>query len=305
MRLLLFLLITSCSISCHVLLTSTFDETEKTNLRYRFKVTNCSSENTTSLPELLKQRIDNYKVSVKVKNINVVEGGVEIDVTSINDKDEFVDLLTNKSEIGIWDAYRNTDEEIKPILNTFKENSLLLQKIKFYDSYTPLTSVFAVVAEEDKEIVMETITSISASHDLNIKWLWGKSAGLIVDETYELYAIKNTPTGKPVINEEGFFRVNARLDMTGSPELGIYMDQRTAKVWAGMTTRAVRNSNAPVAFTVNDFVVSVPSVKGPITGGSAIIMGYFTLEEYESLAERINSSKLPCDLEFVSETEFK
>ena len=304
MRLLLLCLIISCSFSCQVLPTSKFDKTGKATMSYHFKIDNCSATNTAFLIGSLEQRIEESDIPVKIKEVSLGTEGMKIDIISLDNQDAFLDLLTKESKIGIWHLYQMTDTKGIEILKALKKDTSQVFTSEFFNVNPSTPSIFGLAAEKDKEIIMKTVEAISASNSFDVRWFWGKSDRHLEDGFYDLYAVKNTSTGKPQIDETGFTEAKALINSSGVPGLSLGMDQPTAMNWTKMTIIAAKQE-APIAFTINDFVVSAPFVSKAIYGVRCNITGYYTLEEYEKFIEQLNLPKLTCRLEFASATEVK
>jgi len=75
-------------------------------------------------------------------------------------------------------------------------------------------------------------------------------------------------------------------------------DDEGTKLFSDITTR---NVNKPVAIFLDGTPISIPRVNEPITSGSAVITGGFTLTEAKLLAQRLNSGALPVPVELVSQ----
>ncbi len=90
------------------------------------------------------------------------------------------------------------------------------------------------------------------------------------------------------------------MDYTGHPIVSIELDNVGSNIWSRMTTK---NTGRYIAIIVDDELMSVPNVNGPIEGGKTEISGAFTIEEAEKMAASLSSGHLPVKLEFVSMKE--
>ncbi len=125
-----------------------------------------------------------------------------------------------------------------------------------------------------------------------------------VTDDYELYAIKmrRGTTKAPL---EGDLVVDAQPTpdpTTGEMAVSLRMNQKGAKIWGKMTTEAFNANQRAVAVVLDNEVVSAPSVRSAILGGSTSITGNFTTQEANDLASVLQIGKLPAKLRFVQES---
>jgi len=120
-------------------------------------------------------------------------------------------------------------------------------------------------------------------------------------EEYALYLIKK-PTGSDKARIEGEVITNASQGpdpTTGEIMVNLSMNQQGAKVWNDMTTKAAANGNREVALTLDDEVITAPTVNGPIPQGRTQISGDFTVQEAADLASMLEIGKLPAKVNMV------
>lgn len=121
---------------------------------------------------------------------------------------------------------------------------------------------------------------------------------------YELYAIKK-PRGKETPLLEGDHVVSASSDpdpMTAEVQVTLVMNPQGAKIWADMTTAASRDNQREIAIVLDDFVVSAPGVREPITQGRSSISGSFSVQEGKDLANILEIGKLPAKTRIIHES---
>ncbi|MBV6472063.1 MAG: hypothetical protein JPMHGGIA_00315 [Saprospiraceae bacterium] len=121
---------------------------------------------------------------------------------------------------------------------------------------------------------------------------------------YNVYAIRKKPgaTAAP-LDGERIARASANPDnLTGEVVVSLSMDNKGAKIWGEMTTRAANDNNREIAILLDDEVVSCPSVRGPILGGNSQISGNFTIDEAKDLANILQVGKLPAKTRIVQES---
>ncbi len=85
---------------------------------------------------------------------------------------------------------------------------------------------------------------------------------------------------------------------SGEVEVSLQFNDDGTKLFGDLTTR---NVGKPVAIFLDGEAISTPKVNVPITSGSAVITGGFTLTEAKLLAQRLNSGALPVAVELISQ----
>jgi len=121
---------------------------------------------------------------------------------------------------------------------------------------------------------------------------------------YNVYAIRKKPgaTAAP-LDGERIARASANPDnLTGEVVVSLTMDNKGAKTWGEMTTRAANDNKREIAIVLDDEVVSCPSVREPILGGNSQISGTFTIDEAKDLANILQVGKLPAKTRIVQES---
>jgi len=85
---------------------------------------------------------------------------------------------------------------------------------------------------------------------------------------------------------------------TGQVEVSLKFNDEGTKLFSDITTR---NVGKTVAIFLDGTPISIPKVNEPISGGSAVISGGFTLTEAKLLSQRLNSGALPVPVELISQ----
>jgi SecD/SecF fusion protein len=122
---------------------------------------------------------------------------------------------------------------------------------------------------------------------------------------YLLYALRTERgTEEPPIDGSVVEEASEQLDpRRGDVQVSLGMNQEGARAWAEMTTEAANGGQREIAITLDDEVVSAPSVNEPITGGNSSITGGFNMEEAKDLAAILEVGKLPAAAEIISENQ--
>ncbi len=122
--------------------------------------------------------------------------------------------------------------------------------------------------------------------------------------TYELYMIKKEPgSDKAPLEGDHVTRASANINQSngGEVEVLLGMDQKGAKKWAEMTTKAANDKNRQIAIVLDDEVVSAPRVNQPILGGSSSITGAYTMQEATDFSRILEIGKLPARPQIIQE----
>jgi protein-export membrane protein SecD/preprotein translocase SecF subunit len=96
-----------------------------------------------------------------------------------------------------------------------------------------------------------------------------------------------------------FLKANARVElMTAEPVVAIEFNSEGGKLFGEITGRLV---GLPMAIFLDEDIISAPTIRSHITGGSAVIEGV-PLEEGRRLAIQLNSGALPVPLTVIQES---
>jgi len=121
---------------------------------------------------------------------------------------------------------------------------------------------------------------------------------------YDIYGIKKKPgTNDAPLDGSRVIRALTTSDpLSGEVVVSLSMDNKGAKVWGDMTTRAANDRNRPIAIVLDDEVVSCPNVNDPILGGNSQISGRFSIDEAKDLSNILQVGKLPARTKIVQES---
>lgn len=121
---------------------------------------------------------------------------------------------------------------------------------------------------------------------------------------YELYGIKKA-RGRDEAPIEGDRVINASANpdpTTGQIAVSLKMDNKGAKIWGEITSKAANDGNREIAIVLDDQVVSAPRVINPILTGDTQITGDFSLQEGDDLAKILQIGKLPAKTKIIQES---
>ncbi len=166
-------------------------------------------------------------------------------------------------------------------------------------------SVHAVANERDKDRIDELLkkreVTSNMPNDAEFRWAADpvKDNSGTATEDYELYVIKtNRQEAAPV---EGDNITDARSDLDGTRNIytvSLNMNQEGARAWGQMTRK---NLKREVAITLDDEVVSAPTVQSEINNGRTEITGNFSPDEATDLANVLKIGKLPAEPQIIEE----
>jgi len=167
------------------------------------------------------------------------------------------------------------------------------------------------VAEKSKKKYVDEILArpeIKALFPANSKFMWSykpvQDADGKITNNYYLYLIKGLPNSEHApLDGDVVTGANQTLNpVNGQVEVNLRMNASGAKKWAEMTTRAANEGNREIAISLDNEVVSAPSVNGPITGGSSSITGNFSVDEAVDFAGILEVGKLPARTKIIQKS---
>ncbi|HEY0414683.1 MAG TPA: protein translocase subunit SecD [Allosphingosinicella sp.] len=103
---------------------------------------------------------------------------------------------------------------------------------------------------------------------------------------------------RAIINGSQLTKAQQSFDQNNQPVVAITFNSEGGHRFAQVTRD---NVNKPFAIILDNVVLSAPNINEPILGGSAQIMGSFTVESAQSLAIALQSGSLPVALKVVEE----
>jgi len=112
-------------------------------------------------------------------------------------------------------------------------------------------------------------------------------------EQYSLYGIKKR-AGETAPLEGDVITTAGTQNNSGQIEVTLGMNSEGASTWYQMTKRASDNGKREIGITLDNEMVSSPSVRnGAISGGRTSISGQFDVQEANDLAQILEIGKLP------------
>ena len=114
------------------------------------------------------------------------------------------------------------------------------------------------------------------------------------DEPGAYYVLEDAP----VVTGEDLVDAQPSFDQNGQPAVTFRFDPSGARRFGDYTAE---NIGSPFAIVLDGEVISAPTIRDHIGGGSGIISGRFTLEESTNLAVLLRAGALPAGLDFLEE----
>jgi len=207
----------------------------------------------------------------------------------------------------------STSQIIERAADPFASQGPLLSKLNLNGATGQLTSpqtVIGTAPRSQKKNIMkmlerEDIKSLFPA-DAMFRWSKNEATNYETGEStgeYELYLIKKLPgSDKPPLEGDCIINAGSAPNSTGEMAVNLRMNSQGSKKWAEMTEKAANAGNREVGIVLDDEVVSAPSVRTPITGGSTEITGSFSVQEAADLASILEVGKLPAKTRIIQES---
>ncbi len=101
-----------------------------------------------------------------------------------------------------------------------------------------------------------------------------------------------------MVQGEDLVDAQAAFDQNGAPDVNFRFNLHGGQRFGQVTSE---NVGRPFAIVLDGKVISAPRILGPITGGSGVITGSFSVEEADNLAVLLRAGALPAKLTVVEE----
>ena len=101
---------------------------------------------------------------------------------------------------------------------------------------------------------------------------------------------------RPVVSGENLTNAQPSFDENGLPAVSFNFNPSAALKFGNYTKE---NIGSPFAIVLDDVVISAPTIRSHIPGGSGIITGDFSVEESNRLAILLRSGALPAEIEVL------
>ncbi|MDB4838693.1 protein translocase subunit SecD [Amylibacter sp.] len=115
------------------------------------------------------------------------------------------------------------------------------------------------------------------------------------DEEGVFYVLEKTP----VINGDHLTDAQPAFDQNNRPAVSFRLNTTGARIFGQYTAE---NIGTPFAIVLDQEVVSAPTIRSHISGGSGIITGQFGVEETTLLSIQLRAGALPAELEYLQES---
>lgn len=246
---------------------------------------------------ILRSRISRFGITSG--NIQLMEtpGHILVELPDIKEPRRILNLLQSNSNLEFWETYHY--DQISSVLEGVNDYLASVSDVQ-----NPLFSLLQISGAGGSVIgyaqqieidhLNEYFNMLPAKQMLprNLVFKWGAHSVSEDTPIYRLYAIRQTRTMEPPLNEEVI--VDAMVTQEyGFHVINLTMNSEGAKLWARLTRENIGKS---IALVMHDRVLSAPIVQEEITGGRVHISGLFTKEEAKDLTTLLKSGRMHSDL---------
>ena len=200
-----------------------------------------------------------------------------------------------------------TDQQIEDLLGDDAENNAeVVSNGPIFDLIKgsgyrggPIVAQFDIkdVDKVTEYLNMPQVRSLLPAEQRYVKFAFGKPEAN--SELVDLYALIGNNDGIPELSGGVITDARQSYDNYGKPSVSMQMNNKGAKIWESMTSRAY-SQQSNIAIVLDDIVYSAPGVSsGPIAGGNSEISGNFTLNEGIDLANVLRAGKLPARADII------
>ena len=170
------------------------------------------------------------------------------------------------------------------------------------------------IQRQGRKRVLVQVPGLGSSDELIA--LLGKTAKLTFNEVVSMDTSSNFPAKmdeivvgseqnkdlffllkkRPVVSGENLTNAQPSFDENGLPAVSFNFNPSAALKFGNYTKE---NIGSPFAIVLDDVVISAPTIRSHIPGGSGIITGNFSVEESNRLAILLRSGALPAEIEVL------
>ena len=170
------------------------------------------------------------------------------------------------------------------------------------------------IQKQGRKRVLVQVPGLGSSEELIA--LLGKTAKLTFNEVVSMDTSSNLPAKmdekvvgseqnkdlffllkkRPVVSGENLTNAQPSFDENGLPAVSFNFNPSAALKFGNYTKE---NIGSPFAIVLDDVVISAPTIRSHIPGGSGIITGNFSVEESNRLAILLRSGALPAEIEVL------
>ncbi len=154
-------------------------------------------------------------------------------------------------------------------------------------------------AEELKQLIGTTARLtfhpvVGRTRDRNARPGPGQVIYPSLNDPAQLFILEKTP----VVKGEDLVDAQPTFDQNGAPAVSFRFDPSGARRFGDYTAKHI---GSPFAIVLDGEVISAPTIRDHIAGGSGIISGNFTVEESTKLAILLRAGALPAQMVFLEE----
>ncbi len=199
---------------------------------------------------------------------------------------------------------------------TFGNEGVLLSMLELNGAGGTMSfsgTTFGVAKKNDRKAISEMLDrpEIKALFPADAKFAWSRAPipaknlpeGSDDVGKYSLSILKKAKGGeKAPLGGDVIIATSSSPNPQGEMGVSITMDNVGAKKWGQMTQIAFDAGQREIAISLDDEVVSAPSIRVPIKQGRSEITGNFTVQEAKDLSSILEVGKLPAGIKIIQES---
>jgi len=291
---LLFFFIASCAPKGE-LIKSTF------NIQSDKKLT---AEQESQLSNQLLSRLNNHGFNDSKIEISGNQVMVTSRVDLVNEKNLYTALFQS-NKLELWNTFRLTDPQISNIDSADLE---LADFTPFYKLENGFLSreIIGICKNENKldSVVVQLSEKLKDIDNLKLVWSENNKMSSIDGRrnSSELYMINTKGKQVAPIQESDIAEVSVvKSNYSNYYDIRFKLSKSATQKWGKMTQDAAYDDNRSIAILINDRVIAVPRVMGPIISGDCSVSGNYIQEEAQQLATSFKLGRLDYTLVLINQ----
>jgi hypothetical protein len=223
--------------------------------------------------------------------------------------DAYVHQLSNKSTLGFWDVYRNTDEPVRTILlpwyQKYESTDHSSLALSFFNSDSSNASaILAQVAPENRAFLdsLFQLPEIKKTFPADMVLAWSSYPVTAQDgkSYFDLYALKKSTQLGPFLTGKDIQSVKDSMQSdAGVATILLDFKPNAALILAEKSRWAAQHSKREFGIVVDGTVTTAPSVYSELSGGRSAISGNFDLEDMQLIINKIKISAFPFEMKVL------
>lgn len=230
-----------------------------------------------------------------------VENELVVNSLISDEEKDIFNSLFEPSRLDFWNTYRLSDRELIGV------DSLRLDVHNFTSHFAAKQGFvhqnsIGICQHEDslvqvRENLMKRLADIK-----NMDLIWSTRQQQKGRKQYQLYMINTEGKRQAPITESYILDSGVRQDpYNGNYNVNFNFNDKGTEKWSEMTRDALHDGGRSIAMVFNNQVLMCPNVMAQITGGQCAFSGGFSKQEAANLARKLLRSRLPFDMEVLSQ----